>query len=253
MIENLFSLKGKVALVTGGAKGIGAMITRGLVESGVKVYISSRSVDACAAYATEMSQYGTCIALPADLLAVENIDALAAKLSENETQIDILINNSGATWGAPIESFPEKGWDKVMDLNVKSVFFLTKSLLPLLKAGATKADPSRVINISSIAGITHGGLSAVSYNASKAAANHLTKVLAHELAKEKILVNAIAPGFFPSNMTKHFDKEALGNANPVGRIGEPTDIAGLVIYLCSKAGSFMTGNVIPLDGGLLVS
>lgn len=253
MIEDLFSLEGKVALVTGGAKGIGAMITRGLVESGVKVYISSRSAEACSDFATEMSEFGTCIALPANLLAVENIDALAAAIGEREAKIDILVNNSGATWGAPIESFPEKGWDKVMDLNVKSVFFLTKSLLPLLKAGASQTDPSRVITISSIAGITHGGLSAVSYNASKAAANHMTRVLAHELAKEKILVNAIAPGFFPSNMTKHFDTDTLSKAVPLGRVGQPTDIAGLVIYLCSKAGSFMTGNVIPLDGGLLVS
>ncbi|MFK7982719.1 MAG: SDR family oxidoreductase [Saprospiraceae bacterium] len=253
MLENLFSLEGKVALVTGGAKGIGAMITRGLVESGVKVYISSRSAEACSAFAVEMSQYGTCIALPTNLLDVENIEALATALGERENQLDILVNNSGATWGAPIESFPEAGWDKVMDLNVKSVFFLTKSLLPLLKAGGNQADPSRIINISSIAGITHGGLSAVSYNASKAACNHLTKVLAHELAKDHILVNAIAPGFFPSKMTSHFDHEALGARNPVGRIGQPTDIAGLVIYLTSKAGSFMTGNIIPLDGGLLVS
>lgn len=253
MLENLFNLEGKVALVTGGAKGIGAMITRGLVEAGVKVYISSRSAEACGAFAVEMSQYGTCVALPTNLLDIENIEALAMALGEQETQLDILVNNSGATWGAPIDSFPEKGWDKVMDLNVKSVFFLTKSLLPLLKAGGTAADPSRVINISSIAGITHGGLSAVSYNASKAACNHLTKVLAHELAKDHILVNAIAPGFFPSKMTSHFDLEALGAKNPVGRIGQPSDIAGLVIYLTSKAGSFMTGNIIPLDGGLLVS
>lgn len=253
MLENLFNLEGKIALVTGGAKGIGAMITRGLVEAGVKVYISSRSAEACSAFAVEMSQFGTCVALPTNLLEVDNIDALALELGKRESHLDILINNSGATWGAPVESFPEKGWDKVMDLNVKSVFFLTKSLLPLLKAGGSHEDPSRVINISSIAGITHGGLSAISYNASKAACNHLTKVLAHELAKDHILVNAIAPGFFPSKMTSHFDHEKLGKANPVGRIGQPTDIAGLVIYLTSKAGSFMTGNIIPLDGGILVA
>jgi NAD(P)-dependent dehydrogenase (short-subunit alcohol dehydrogenase family) len=252
MIENLFNLEGKTALVTGGAKGIGAMITQGLVESGVKVYISSRSAAACEAFAEKMSQYGTCIPLPTNLLSLENISELAAKLSEKEDKLDILINNSGVSWGAPLESFPEKGWDKVMDLNVKSVFFLTQSLLPLLKAASSTENPGRIINISSIAGITHGGLQAISYNASKAAVNQLTKVLAHELASKKILVNAIAPGFFPTNMTAHFDKEQLEKASPIHRVGQPTDIAGLVIYLCSKAGSFMTGNIIPLDGGLLV-
>ena len=253
MIENLFDIKGKIALVTGGAKGIGAMMTRALVESGVKVYISSRSAEACNDFAKEMSQIGECIALPTNLLELENIEALAKQLGERESQLDILINNSGSTWGAPIEDFPEKGWDKVMDLNVKSVFFLTKSLIPLLKAGASSSDPSRVINISSVASFIHGGLQAISYNASKAAVNSLTKVLAHDLAPSKILVNAIAPGVFPSGMTASFDIEKIINASPLGRVGEPTDIAGLVIYLCSKGSSFMTGNIIPLDGGLLIS
>ena len=148
MLENLFNLEGKVALVTGGAKGIGAMITQGSVEAGVKVYISSRSAEACSAFAVDMSQHGTCVALPTNLLDIENIETLAKELGKREEKIDILINNSRATWGAPIDSFPEKGWDKVMDLNVKSVFFLTKSLLPLLKAGGTATDPSRVITVS---------------------------------------------------------------------------------------------------------
>ncbi len=252
MIENLFNLKGKVALVTGGSKGIGAMITRGLVESGVKVYISSRSEESCNDYAREMNEIGECVALPMDLIGTENIEALAKELSNREKQLDILVNNSGATWGAPIETFPEKGWDKIMDLNVKSVFFLTKSLLPLLEAGGTAADPSRVINISSIAGFVHGGLPTVSYNTSKAAVNHLTRILAKELAPKKITVNAIAPGFFPSKMTAHFDMEKNAEMAPLKRVGQPTDVAGLTIFLCAQSGSFMTGNVIPLDGGMLI-
>lgn len=252
MIENLFNVKGKVALVTGGAKGLGAMITQGLVEAGVKVYVSSRSAATCAAFAAEMSKIGECIALPMDLSKVENIEKLATDLSEREEKLDILINNSGTSWGAKLGEFPEKGWDKVMDLNVKSLFFLTQSLLPLIKAAASPADPSRIINISSIAAVSTDSLSAYSYGPSKAAVTQLTRLLANELMKDQILVNAIAPGFFPSNMTAHYDPEVILAQTPIGRIGNPTDIAGLVIYLCSKAGSFMTGNYIPLDGGFLV-
>lgn len=252
MIENLFNVKGKVALVTGGAKGIGAMITRGLVEAGVKVYISSRSVEACENFAAEMSKTGECIALPTDLSSVENIENLAEELSQRENRLDILVNNSGASWGAPLGSFPEKGWDKIMDLNVKSVFFLTQSLLPMLRSAASAAEPSRVINISSIAAVSSNSLSAYSYGPSKAAVAHLTRILASDLVKEHILVNAIAPGLFPSKMTAHFDEETMNRSVPIGRIGRPTDIAGLIIYLCSSAGSFMTGNYIPLDGGYLV-
>lgn len=252
MIENLFNLKGKVALVTGGAKGLGAMITRGLVEAGVKVYISSRSADSCTAYAKEMAQYGECVALPADLTNMENISALAAKISENETQLDILINNSGATWGAPIGQFPEKGWDRVMDLNVKTIFFLTQEVLPLLKAASSPDNPARIINISSVFSYMANIMNTFSYGASKAAVNQLTRNLAHTLAPENILVNAIAPGFFPTKMTGHMDEKEQAAHIPLKRSGKPTDIAGLVIFLSSQAGSFMTGNVIPLDGGMLV-
>ena len=252
MLENLFSVKGKVALVTGGAKGIGAMITRGLVEGGAKVYISSRSAGVCQAFADEMNKIGECVALPMDLLSVENCQKLADQLSELEPKLDILINNSGASWGAPLGEYPEKGWDKVMDLNVKSVFYLTQSLLPLIKAAGSPDVPSRIINISSIAGEGTNSISAYAYGPSKAAVTHLSKILAGELVKDHVLVNAIGPGFFPSNMTRAFDEEMMKAATPIGRIGRPTDIAGLVIYLCSSAGSFMTGNFIPLDGGQLV-
>lgn len=252
MIENLFDLKGKVALVTGGAKGIGAMITQGLVESGVRVYISSRSAEACSNFALKMSEFGECIALPMDLSKVENTDKLAAQISEREEKLDILVNNSGATWGAPLGKYPEKAWDKVMDLNVKSVFFLTQSLLPLIRAAASEAQPSRIINISSVAAVDAGSISAYAYGPSKAAVAQMTRNLASDLVKEHILVNAIAPGLFPSKMTAHYDEKMMNASVPIGRIGRPEDIAGLVIYLCSHAGSFMTGNYIPLDGGFLV-
>jgi len=254
MIENLFDLTGKRALVTGGAKGIGAMITQGLIESGVKVYISSRSAETCTSFAEKMNGFGKgeCIAFPADLSIVENVEMLASKLTEKEKGLDILINNAGATWGAPLGQFPEKGWDRVMNLNVKSVFFLTQSLLPLLRNAGTKEDPSRILMISSVAAVSSESISSYSYGPSKAAIAQLGKILSRDLASENILVNTIAPGVFPSRMTAHFDLEALAKVIPVGRVGRATDIAGLVIYLCSGAGSFMTGNYIPLDGGHLI-
>lgn len=255
LIENLFNLQGKTALVTGGAKGIGAMITQGLIESGVKVYISSRSAEACVAFAEQMNGLGkgTCIALPADLSNTKNIQTLANDLSDKDASLDILVNNAGATWGAPLGQFPEKGWDKVMNINVKGVFFLTQALLPLLKTAGTKADPSRIIMISSVAAVSTESLSSYSYGPSKAAVAHLGRLLAKDLSQDHILVNTIAPGIFASKMTSHFDMDAAAKGNPVGRIGHPTDIAGTVIFLCSKAGSFMTGNYIPLDGGLLIA
>lgn len=254
MIKDLFRLDGKVALVTGGQRGIGAMITQGLIESGAKVYISARSADVCESFAKEMNALGQgeCIALPADLSKLENIEALVQELSSRETQLDILINNAGVSWGAPLGQYPEKGWDKVMDLNVKSPFFLTQSLLPLLKAGATQEDPSRVIMISSVAAVSANSISAYAYGPSKAAIAQLGKVLAKDLVKENILVNSIAPGIFESKMTASFDLDAAAKMTPVGRIGRPEDIAGIVIYLCSRAGGFMVGNYLPLDGGYLL-
>ena len=254
MIENLFRLDDKIALVTGGSRGIGKMITQGLIESGAKVYISSRTTEVCEQVAEEMNAlgHGKCIALPADLSKVENIEALVKELSESESKLDILVNNAGAAWGAPLGQFPEKGWDKVMDINVKSPFFLTQSLIPLLKKSGTQSDPSRVIMISSIAAVSPHSLSAYSYSSSKAAIAQLAKVLAKDLVKDNILVNSIAPGIFESKMTNHQDLDIAAKAIPVGRIGVPTDIAGLTIFLCSKAGRYMVGNYIPLDGGYLL-
>lgn len=254
MIENLFRLDGKTALVTGGSRGIGLMIAQGLVESGAKVYITSRTTETCDKVAAELNalNQGTCIALPADLSSVENIQALGQALSDRETHLDILINNAGTTWGAPIDQFPEKGWDKVMNLNVKSPFFLTQTLLPLLKNHASQEDPSRVIMISSIAAVSSESITAYSYGPSKAAVAQLGKMLARDLVKDHILVNTIAPGLFASKMTAYLDYEAEAKNIPVGRIGRPEDIAGLVIYLCSRAGGFMLGNYIPVDGGHLI-
>jgi len=254
MIENLFSLEGKTALVTGGAKGIGAMITQGLVESGAKVYIASRSQEACETFAEKMNALGkgSCVGLSVDLSNMESIEALTKSIGEQESQLDILVNNAGATWGAPLGEFPEKGWDKIMTLNVKGAFFLTQGLLPLLKKGATLDDPSRVVMISSVAARSSESLSSYSYGPSKAAIAQLGVILAKDLAKEHILVNTIGPAVFESKMSVHFDLEQMAKAHPVGRIGRPTDIAGLVIFLTSKAGSFMTGTYIPLDGGFLI-
>lgn len=250
-MEKLFDLRGKVAVVTGGSRGIGAMIARGLVEEGVKTYITARGADALAETAEVLSQYGECIALPANLAEDEGLRGFVETVRAREDGLDILVNNAGASWGAPLDEFPEKGWDKVMDLNVKSIFFLTQALLPLLRAKASKEDPSRVINIGSINGLGYAPLQNYSYGASKAAVHHLTMQLAVDLAEDNINVNAIAPGFFPSKMTAHLlDHEAeMVKAIPRGRLGTPEDAAGTTIYLCARASAFMTGHVLVLDGG----
>jgi NAD(P)-dependent dehydrogenase (short-subunit alcohol dehydrogenase family) len=256
-IDKLFDISGKIALVTGGARGIGAMITEGLVRAGVKVYISSRKAQACENMAAKMSEYGSCETIPADLSTLEGIELLSGELGAREEKLDILINNSGVTWGADLDEFPEKGWDRVMDLNVKTPFFLTQKLLPLLRKAATVDSPASVINISSIAAVATTTMNAYSYGPSKAAVNQLTRNLARDLVKSHINVNAIAPGLFPSKMTAHMlrDEEMqqkMANVVPMGRLGRPEDIAGLVIYMVSPSGSFMTGNIIPLDGGELI-
>jgi len=255
MIENLFTLEGKTALVTGGGKGIGAMMTQGLIESGADVIIASRSLETCEAFAEEMNKLGKgkCTAMSVDLSSVENIKAFAEGLADRVDHLDILINNSGASWGAPLEDYPEKGWDKVMDLNVKSVFFLTKALLPMLRKQATHEEPTRIIMISSVAAVSSDSLMAYSYGPSKAAVKQLGKELAKELVGDHILVNSIGPAVFESNMTKAFDMDQMAKMHPVGRIGRDTDIAGLAIFLCSKASSFITGTYIPLDGGMLLN
>ena len=254
-LDSLFGIAGKTALVTGGAKGIGRMISESLLQAGARVYISSRSAEDCAAAAREMAQYGECLAFPRDLSRLDNIAALAADIEGAGHALDILVNNSGATWGAPLAEFPEAGWDKVMDLNVKSPFFLVQQLLPLLAAAATPEAPARIINIGSIAGFLSESQSAYSYMASKAAILHLTKGLAKDLAAQHITVNAIAPGFFESKMTAHMHGnqevlDAVLSHVPLGRMGAPHEIGGLALFLCGPAGAYTTGGLLTVGGGL---
>ena len=252
-MQDLFSVEGKVAVVTGGSRGIGEMIARGLAEAGARVYISSRNAEVCGRVAAELSKAGSCIALPADLSTMDGMAQLVEQLGARESQLDILVNNAGANWGAPLEEFPEAGWDKVMDLNLKSIFFLTRDLLPLLRAGAKHEDPARVINIGSIDGIKPPALETFSYSAAKAAVHHMTKVMAKRVARDHITVNAVAPGPFESKMmaaTLDQFRDGIIASCPRGRIGEPEDMAGVVIYLASRAGAYVTGAVIPVDGGI---
>lgn len=252
-IEQLFSVRGKIALVTGGSRGLGEMIARAYVENGAKVYITARKAEACDALARELSRSGECIAIPADLSRMEEIDRLADELGRREQRLDILVNNAGASWGASFGEFPESGWDKVMDLNVKSVFFLTQRLLPLLEAAGSAQDYARVINIGSIEGIRTSHLETYSYAASKAGVNHLTRMMAKFLAPRHIAVNGIAPGYFPSKMTAGIaeaDAREVLAGTPMKRMGGPDDMAGVALYLASKASAFTCGAVIPVDGGL---
>ena len=249
----LFSIKGKVALVTGGSRGIGLMIARGYVEAGAKVYISSRKQDVCDAVAAELSKIGECVSLPADLSTTEGCKHLADELSARETALHILVNNAGAAWGAALEEYPEAGFDRVMDTNVKGLFFLTQYLLPLLEKAARPGDPARVINIGSIDGIKVPFIENYAYGPSKAAVHHLTRVLAVKLGERGITVNAIAPGPFESQMTRWLleqHKQNIEASCPLGRIGEPADMVGVAIYLASRAGAYVNGVVIPVDGGI---
>ena len=259
-MKDLFSLKGRVALVTGGSRGIGAMIVQGFLEHGCsRVYITARKAAQCDAAAKELSQYGECISIPGDISNQAGVTALAAAIAEREPTLDILVNNAGVAWGAPLEEFPEVGWDKVFDTNVKGVFFLTQKLLPLLEANATKEDPARIINIGSIDGIRTPMFDTHSYGPSKAALHTLTTQMAAKLVKRNIIANAIAPGPFPTYMlstgigtggdVEGTDWDALGRGNPRKRVGTPQDIAGLAIFLSSRAGAFTVGEVIKCDGG----
>lgn len=252
-MSNLFDISGKVAVVTGGSRGIGLMIARGFVEAGAKTYISSRKADVCDAVAEELSKSGECISIPADLGSEAGCRYLADEVAKREEQVHILVNNAGATWGAPIAEFPDDAFDKVMNLNVKGIFHLTRFLLPQLEKAATEADPARVINIGSIDGIQAPAMETYAYSSSKAAVHQLTRHLAHNLANRNIIVNAIAPGPFESKMM-HETLQRFGDniraTNPRKRIGEPDDMAGTAIFLSSKASAYITGVVIPVDGGI---
>lgn len=256
-MKNLFDISGKVAVVTGGSRGIGAMIARGYVENGVKTYICSRKAEACMEMARELSEFGECIGIAADLSTVQGVSDFAAEIAAREEKIDFLVNNAGAAWAMPFDEFPEAGWDKVMDINVKGVFFLTQKLTPLLRASGSHENPARIINISSIDGQHVTDLETYSYSASKAAVIHLTRVLAKWLAADHINVNSIAPGPFPSQMTKGiFEMTGLEKVVadvPLKRIGTPEDMAGTAIYLSSRASAYVTGITITVDGGSITT
>lgn len=255
MFETLFSMNEKICVITGGSRGLGAFMAQGFLEAGAKrVYITARKAQACIAAAEELSKFGECIALPGDASTPEGLKHLVQELNKREDHIDVLVNNAGTGWGAPFGQFPEQGWDKVMDINVKSPFFLTQALMPLLAKNACQENTSAIINIGSIAGIVGNGLDNYSYAVSKTAIHQMTRVLATELATKHIRVNAIAPGRFYSKMTEFlssdqaaFDEEL--ESIPMRRWGKPNDIAGVAIMLASNAGAFITGQIIPVDGG----
>ena len=253
-MHTLFDITGKIALVTGGAQGLGRMIADGLVNAGCKVYITTRKQDVGDQAAREMSERGQCTALVADLSTPEAGTALAREVRDREQRLDILVNNAGRTWGAPLESFPDKAWAGVMAVNVQGPFTLIRELLPLLKVSGSPEDPARVINVGSVTGAVVEPISAYSYAASKAAIHHLSKVLAAELAPLHITVNVIVPGYFPTQMTAHIrrdetEAQKLVSRVPLARLGRPDDVAAACIYLASRAGSYLTGGAIFLDGG----
>ena len=248
---HLFSLKGRTALITGGSRGIGRMIAEGFLAQGARVYISARKAEACDQTAKELSAFGHCVSLPADVSTLQGTQALVDAYAKHEHTLDILVNNAGAAWGAPYDEFPESGWDKVVDLNLKTPFFLTQALTPMLRNAATD-HLAKVINIASIDGISVNPQETYSYAASKAGLIQLTRRMALRLAKDRIGVSAIAPGAFASNMNKeardHAD-EVKGHI-PAGRIGEPEDMAGAAIYLASRAGDYVMGSTLIVDGGV---
>ncbi len=254
----LFSLQDRTALITGGSRGIGKMIARGFLAQGARVYISARKAEACDATARELSVHGHCVSLPHDVSDMEGVHALAAAYAQHEDRLDILVNNAGAAWGAAFDEFPEIGWDKVVDLNLKTPFFLTQTLAPLLRRSAAaddRARPAKVINVASIDGISVNPWETYSYAASKAGLIHLTKRLALRLAQDNIVVSAIAPGPFPSDMNREARDhgDAVRQRVPAGRVGVDEDMAGAAIYLASRAGDYVVGQTLVVDGGVTLA
>lgn len=252
MLKGLFSLEGRVALVTGGSRGIGKMIARGFLESGAKVYITSRKADVCDATARELSAYGSCVSIPQDVSTLDGCKSLTQKYLQAEERLDILVNNAGAAWGAPFDEFPESGWDKVMNLNLKSPFFLTQALHGALAKAASAERPAKVINIASIDGIRLNPQETYSYHASKAGLIYLTRRMAARLVRDYIVVSAIAPGPFASEMNRVARDHAaeVAKRTPLRRIGKDEDMAGTAIFLASKAGDYVVGDTIAVDGGI---
>ena len=251
-MNDLFSLAGRSAIVTGGSRGIGRMIAKGFLQAGARVYVTARKAAACDAAAAELSAIGPCFSLPFDLATADGQRGLVSAYGAREKQLDILVNNAGAAWGAPFAEFPEQGWDKVVDLNLKSPFFLTQALHGLLKAGAASGRLAKVINIASIDGVSVNPMETYSYAASKAGLIHLTRRLALRLVRDGIVMTAIAPGAFASDMNRdardHAD--AVAQRVPAGRIGVDDDMAGAAIYLASRAGDYVVGSTLVVDGGV---
>ena len=252
--EHLFGVQDKVALVTGGSRGIGLMIAEGLVRCGARVYISSRKEDACRDAEKQLSEFVECVAIPCDISTIEACQQLANEIQSRESSLDILVNNAGLTWSLDIDEFHEKAWDKIMDLDVKSPFFLSQALLPLLRKAAEPENRASIINVTSVNGIRPSGLQNYSYVAAKAGLGHLSTQMARDLIDDNINVNAIAPGPFKSKMTaplyasEEIEKQ-VREGFPMKRWGSMEDAAGLTIFLSSKAGSYLTGVVLPCDGG----
>ena len=250
--DTLFEVSGKVALITGATSGIGRMMAEALVARGVRVYVVARNAEDCAATAGELAKMGECIAIPGDLSTVEGIARIAASFAEREERLDVLVNNAGLFSAAPIEEYSEDLWDYTSNLNLKAAFFLIQKLLPSLRRAASARDPARIINIGSGHGIRPSRFDSFAYQATKAALHHLTRHLAGRLAPDHITVNAIAPGVYPSRNTAHFDQatvDAIIANVPLGRYGEADDIAGAIIFLCSRAGAYVSAAVLPVDGG----
>jgi len=255
LISQLFSVADKVVVVTGGSRGIGRMIAEAFVVNGARVYITARKAQACDATASELSASGVCVSVPGDLATAQGRQQVVDTIAQYETGVDVLVNNAGATWGAPLDEFPEAGFDKVLEVNLKAPFFLTQALLPLLSARATPDDPSRVLMIGSVDGIRVPQTASYSYSASKAGVHHLARHLAHHVLDRNITVNAIAPGPFESKMMAFLlddpaTRQAIADSVPLRRIGTPEDMAGAALYLASRAGAYLTGAVIPVDGGI---